>query len=81
MQRSAPFLDNNACAICQHCNFSEELNTLATLLQEALQQNVSVCVCVCVGVDKPPPNRTILMSNDSSSSSHLLSGEGETVWK
>jgi len=30
---------------------------------------------------KPPPTRTILMSNDSSSSSHLLNGEGETVWK
>jgi len=32
-----------------------------------------------VSCDKPPPIRTILMSNDSSSSSHLLSWEGETV--
>jgi len=30
---------------------------------------------------KPLLTRTILMSNDSSSSSHLLRGEGETVWK
>jgi len=29
----------------------------------------------------PPPTRTILMSNDSSSSSHLLGGDWETVWK
>jgi len=30
---------------------------------------------------KPLLTRTILMSNDSSSSSHLLSAKGETVWK
>jgi len=30
---------------------------------------------------KPLPTCIILMSNNSSSSSHLLSGEGETVWK
>jgi len=41
----------------------------------------SVCVCVCVSLslsfNRPPPTRTILMSNDFFSSSHLLSGEGE----
>jgi len=51
MQRKCSFLDNNACAICEHCNLSGELNTLPSLLQEALQQNVSVCVCVWVFVD------------------------------
>jgi len=81
MLNSAP-AERTAWSIYIHLN----LQATTPLWQEGLfvtapLVGLSCYVAEVVSHIKTPPTRTILMSNDAFSSSHLLSGKGETVWK
>jgi len=62
-----------------------DIRRVATKATTAILTWPQECPCFRHGTAShahtPPPTCTILISNDSSSSSHFLSREGETVWK